>query len=122
MESTKPTAPSITVAAPPRPLSRSTVPETTAVVPGWRLTVSTIRTASPPSEVGKTCPAVYATRYARVSQGTRSRMEWASSSQPQRSARTGTVPSMMATASTNQAMLASARMSTVVPKSIFETM
>ena len=38
--------------------------------PGWRREVSRIRTASPPIEVGRTWPAVYETKYARVSQAT----------------------------------------------------
>ena len=58
IENTKPIAPSATVAAPPSPRSSSTVPVMTVVRPGCAVARFDDRTASPPSEVGSTCPAV----------------------------------------------------------------
>ena len=54
----------------PRPSARSssTIAVRSPDRPGWRFAVSKILTASPPIDVGRICPAVYETKYARVSQ------------------------------------------------------
>ena len=80
-----------------------------------------MRHASPPMAVGSTWPAVYDVKYVRVSQVIRSSIPCARSSHRQRTAISGTVPIMIATASANQARSASSRTSIVVPRSTFQT-
>ena len=65
--------------------------------PGCRFDVSKIRTASPPIEVGRIWPAVYETKYARVSHQKRSTIPCAASSHCQRSAIGSAVTIMIVT-------------------------
>ena len=58
-----------------------------------------MRTASPPTEVGRICPAAYATKYARVSQAMVSSTPFALSRSCQRQAIGRTVKSISASAS-----------------------
>ena len=57
-----------------------------------------MRIPSPPTDVGRICPAVYAVKYARTSQRSRSRIPRAASSFCQRQAIGQTVTTMIATA------------------------
>ena len=90
--------------------------------PGWRFDVSKIRTASPPIDVGRIWPAVYETKYARVSHQKRSMIPWAASSHCQRSAIGSAVPIMIATASPNHQRSADVRTSHVWWMSILSRM
>ena len=49
-------AASTSVTAPPSARSRSTEPAIGKSRPGWRRVVSKMRDASPPTDVGSTCP------------------------------------------------------------------
>src|SRR5207244_4325010 len=62
LASRKPIAARPTVAAPPSARSSSTDPATGPPRPGCRRVVSKMRIASPPIDVGSTCPAVYAVK------------------------------------------------------------
>ena len=90
--------------------------------PGWRLAVSKIRIASPPIEVGRIWPAVYETKYARVSHQNRSMIPCAASSHFQRNAIGSAVPIMITTASPNHQRFAALSTSHVWWMSILRTM
>ncbi len=104
-----------TVAAPPEPAlehDRSRDDRAFARVPS---PVSTTRTASPPSDgrqhlAGGVGDEIRAGQPRHAARGSRATAR----SQPQRSARTGTVTTMIALASANQARFVSARTSSVV--------
>jgi hypothetical protein len=79
-----------------------------------------MRTASPPTDVGRICPAAYDTRYARVSHGMVSSTPFARSRSCQRQAIGRIVTIISASAISRYHGFASAITRSVLPRSIFQ--